>query len=76
MQGSKKPFAVFFGAAGVGGRHRLHALLTRSTGGLRALLNGGLQLGFQAPLLPQDADRRVEMDQVGGRVGWVGLQAR
>ncbi len=65
LQGSKKPFAAFFGAAGLGGRPRLHALLTRSTAGLRTLLSGGQGLGFVAPLLPADADRRVELDQVG-----------
>ncbi|KAL4447618.1 hypothetical protein ABPG75_004837 [Micractinium tetrahymenae] len=62
-EGSKKPFAAFFGAAGVGGRPRLHALLTRSTAGLRALLSGGQGVGFAAPLLPADADRRIELDQ-------------
>ncbi len=63
-QGTKKPCAVLFGAAGVGGRPRIHALLTRSTAGLRALLSGGHSLGFAAPLLPADADRRAETDQV------------
>lgn len=63
-QGTKKPCAVLFGAAGVGGRSRVHALLTRSTAGLRALLSGGMELGYAAPLLPADADRRVELDQV------------
>lgn len=56
---------MLFGAAGVGGRPRIHALLTRSTAGLRALLSGGHSLGFAAPLLPADADQRVETDQVG-----------
>lgn len=56
---------MLFGAAGVGGRPRVHALLTRSTAGLRALLSGGLGLGYAAPLLPTDADRRAELDQVG-----------
>ena len=55
---------MLFGAAGVGGRPRIHALLTRSTAGLRALLSGGHSLGFAAPLLPADADRRAETDQV------------
>ena len=76
-QGTKKPFAVFFGAAGVGGRPRLHALLTRSTSGLRALMGSGMALGFAAPLMPADADRRVEADLVGGWVGgWVLRQGR
>lgn len=70
VQGTKKPFAVFFGAAGVSGRPRLHALLTRSTSGLRALMTGGLALGFEAPLLPSEAERRAaELDQVGA-AGW------
>ena len=56
---------MLFGAAGEGGRPRVHALLTRSTAGLRALLSGGLGLGYAAPLLPTDADRRAELDQVG-----------
>lgn len=68
LQGTKKPCAVLFGAAGVGGRRRIHALHTRSSAGLRALLSGGLGLGFAAPLLPADADRRLELDQV--RLGW------
>jgi hypothetical protein len=66
VQGSKKPFAAFFGAAGIGGRPRLHALLTRSTSGLRALLAGGHALGYDSPLLPSEAERRaMELDQVG-----------
>lgn len=56
---------MLFGAAGVGGRTRIHALMTRSTAGLRALLSGAHGLGFAAPLLPADADRRAETDQVG-----------
>jgi hypothetical protein len=65
-QGTPKPFAAFFGAAGVGGRPRLHALLTRSSAGLRALLEGRLDLGYAAPLLPGEAERRaMEADLVG-----------
>ena len=70
-QGTKKPFAVFFGAAGVGGHPRLHALLTRSSSGLRALMKNGMALGFAAPLMPSDADRRVEADLVSGVYGRV-----
>lgn len=71
LQGTKKPFAAFFGAAGVGGRPRIHALLTRSTSGLRALLGGGMALGFAAPLLPSEADRRAAaLDQVRAVGHW------
>ena len=42
---------AFFGSAGVGGRQRVHAILTRSTAGTRALLQQGLGLGFAAPLM-------------------------
>ena len=58
-QGSRHAFAAFFGAAGVGGRRRLHALLTRSSAGLRALLERQLGLGFEAPLMPQAAHGRA-----------------
>lgn len=57
MQGSKRPFVAFFGAAGVGGRPRLHALLTRTTAGLRSLMATSLGLGFALPLLPQGGAR-------------------
>lgn len=51
---------AFFGAAGVGGRRRMHALLTRSTAGTRALLQQGLGLGFAAPLMPGGGEVAAE----------------
>lgn len=50
----RKPFTVMFRAAGVGGHRRLHAVITRSTPGLRALLDQ-MAVGYEAPLLPGGA---------------------
>lgn len=52
LQGSNKDFVAFFGASGVCGRQRVHAILTRSTAGARALLQNS-KLGFAAPLMPE-----------------------
>jgi hypothetical protein len=52
-EGSKQPFVALFAAAGVGGHRRIHALLTRSTPGLRTRLREGLGLHFREPLQRQ-----------------------
>lgn len=44
---------MLFGAAGVGARRRMHAIVTRSTVGLRALLQRQ-GIGFAAPLLAEN----------------------
>eukprot|EP00887_Chlorella_sp_A99_P003308 scaffold9.g3308.t1 len=48
---SRNPFVALFGAAGLAGRPRMHAILTRTTAGLRALLEGRLELGLATPLM-------------------------
>lgn len=53
--GSRRPHVAFFGAAGIAGRSRMHAIVTRSTPGLRSLLKGKLGLNFEMPLLSQQA---------------------
>ena len=50
-EGSARGFAAFFGAAGLAGRQRLTAILTRSSPGVRALLREALGHSFAAPLM-------------------------
>lgn len=53
IQGCKRPFVALFGGTGAGGRPRLHALLSRSSHGLRERLRApphGLRFG--TPLAP------------------------
>lgn len=46
----KQPFSVLFGAAGVGGRSRVHAVMGRSTPGVREILRkSGVE--FDAPIM-------------------------
>ena len=65
LQGAKRPYVAFFGAAGVGGRPHAHAWLSRSTQGLRARLAAPPHcLHFSMPLAGEAsadaADSRVE----------------
>ena len=76
-EGSRRPFVAFFGAAGVGGRPRVHAILTRTTAGLRMLLEGSLGLGLATPLMPggrpaEDLVSRGVGHGVGGAFGRAG----
>lgn len=45
-----KPFAILFRAASIAGHPRMHAIMSRSTAGLRAKLQQS-GIGFEAPLL-------------------------
>jgi hypothetical protein len=52
---------ALFRAAGVGGWRRRHALVSRSTEGIRALMRGrGSRAGFSMPLRPQEAAPAVD----------------
>ena len=60
-QGAKNPFVAFFAAAGIGGHSRVHAHLSRSTKGLRALLQGdSCGLDFSMPLAPKSCGTAPE----------------
>lgn len=65
-EGSRNPFVAFFGAAGLGGRRRLHGLLTRTTAGQRSLLARD-GCGLATPLMP-DARAAAEDQVRQGRV--------
>ena len=58
-QGAKKPWAAFFGAAGTGGRPRMHAWLSHTQRGLRRVLREQHGLRFTLPCCPalEAADR-------------------
>ncbi|KAK9844097.1 hypothetical protein WJX81_004408 [Elliptochloris bilobata] len=82
-EGAKRPYVAFFGAAGVGGRLRAHAWLSRSSHGLRQRLAVPPNcLVFSLPLAGAAsgdlADARVEaelhdMGQAGGPSGGAGV---
>ena len=59
LQGAKKPWAAFFGAAGVGARPRMHAWLSHTQRGLRAVLRQQYRLHFTLPCCPalEEADQ-------------------
>lgn len=56
-EASKSGVVALFTAAGVGGRRRIHGLLSRSTPGVRSLLMRQLRVGFAAPLLGSTAEQ-------------------
>ena len=65
LQGAKRPYVAFFGAAGAGGQRCTHAWLSRSTQGLRARLAAPPHcLAFSLPLAGAPgaaaADSRME----------------
>eukprot|EP00873_Tetraselmis_striata_P016924 jgi/Tetstr1/437188/TSEL_002759.t1 len=71
--GARTPFAVLFRAAGVAGRRRVHALVSRSTQGMRLLMAGPkYQLRFSMPLAsvavdPEGASRAEALPEDGTR---------
>ncbi len=62
---------MFFGAAGVGGRQRVHALVSRSTTGIRRLMcSDPYNLQFSVPLFvaPSAAQGMAGKGAEGGEV--------
>ncbi|KAK9816957.1 hypothetical protein WJX72_007445 [[Myrmecia] bisecta] len=52
--GARKPFVAFFGASGMAGRRHMHAIVSRSTQGMRAMMAGKDHgMTFSMPLAPE-----------------------
>jgi hypothetical protein len=67
-EGSRRPMAAMFCAQGInntgyGDNHRLHAVLSRSTAGLRALIKSKLGLNFDMPLVVAPVQHQQKKQQ-------------